>query len=184
MTQNVIERVLQEARGLKKKKSELEKSLDKKENDDLTCKGCGKKGAIALSVTDIDADNLQIGFKTKKTQLCHDCIEKLMKHPTKGLEHLGEIEIKERKEPIQKVEEKRAAIAELNKDTISERFDISEGYVSVVKRAIKEEVFNVLSDPELSIEEKAKKLDVEKSTISLYQTALKKVSITLENKDK
>lgn len=184
MSQNVIERVLQEARALKKKKSELEKYCDEEEKDHLTCKSCGKEGAIQLSLTDIDANNLQIGYKTKKTQLCHGCIDKFLTHPTK---HLGPLEIVEREEPkkpMANLEEKRKAIAELDKEELSDRFDISEGYVSVVKRAIKEKVFNVLSDPSFTIDEKAKELDVEKSTISLYQTALKKVSITIENKNK
>lgn len=178
MSQNLIDRVLREATGIERRKEALKAALKKGENENLNCENCGSKGALELSLTRIVADNLQIDLEQDQVILCHDCIRKLLNRPTLKPSTLLNAydEGGSTKNKVRKIRER---LLKMSKKEIASEYDISEGYAAAVSRAVKTECFKILIDNSMSKSEKARKLGVGKSSVSLYLTALEKVGLDL-----
>lgn len=91
----------------------------------------------------------------------------------KKLEEVKEVKIKKEA----KVEEELEKIRGMSKSEIAQTYEISESYASVLRSALKADRYKILKREELSLSEMADKLEISKSTVRSYLSALKQVEL-------
>lgn len=83
-----------------------------------------------------------------------------------------------RRDKEELLELKRELLLEMSEEKLAQKYEISAGYVSMLKSALKEGRFEILVRNDLSSTEISKKLDISESSVRAYLTALKKVGIS------